>query len=110
MAYYNFTLIREYTESGTAQKDWKVDAFNDAEKINFLYSGEMTTCGEHLDNPAAIQAEVDSQTLDPLTLDYIAKRTNAYPSIEDQLDKIFHEGIDAWKADIQAIKNKYPKP
>jgi len=110
MAYYNFTLIQEYTESGSAQKDWKVEAFSDSEKTEFLYSGEMTTCGDHLNNPAAVQAEVDGQTLDPTTLDYAAKRSSAYPSIEDQLDKIFHEGIDAWKADIQAIKNRYPKP
>lgn len=41
---------------------------------------------------------------------YTAKRVNAYPSIEDQLDKIFHEGVDAWKADIQAIKDAHPKP
>jgi len=41
---------------------------------------------------------------------YKDERKAAYPSIEDQLDKIFHEGIDAWKADIQAIKNQYPKP
>ena len=40
---------------------------------------------------------------------YVAKRVGAYPSIEDQLDKIYHEGIDAWKADIQAIKNANPK-
>ena len=110
MAHYNFTLIREYTEEDTAQKDWKVEAFSDSEKTESLYVGEMTTCGEHLDNPAAVQAEVDGQTLDPLTLDYTDKRANAYPSIEDQLDKIFHEGIDAWKADIQAIKNAHPKP
>ena len=32
-----------------------------------------------------------------------------YPSIVDQLDKIYHEGIDAWKADIKAIKDKHPK-
>ena len=37
-------------------------------------------------------------------------RVNAYPSIGDQLDKIFHEGLDAWKADIQAIKDANPKP
>ena len=29
--------------------------------------------------------------------------------MEDQLDKIYHSGIDAWKADIKAIKDKYPK-
>ena len=37
------------------------------------------------------------------------KRVNEYPPIEEQLDKIFHEGIDAWKEEIQAIKDKYPK-
>ena len=32
------------------------------------------------------------------------------PTIEDQLDKIYHEGIDAWKNDmIKPIKDKYPK-
>ena len=39
-------------------------------------------------------------------------RTNRqleYPSIVDQLDKIYHEGIDAWKVDIKAIKDKHPK-
>ena len=41
---------------------------------------------------------------------YINKRANAYPPLEDQLDKIFHEGIDAWKADIQAVKDAIPKP
>ncbi len=37
-------------------------------------------------------------------------RASAYPPLEDQLDKIYHSGIDAWKADIKAIKDKYPKP
>jgi hypothetical protein len=42
--------------------------------------------------------------------DYVQKRITAYPSIEDQLDKIYHEGIDAWKEQIAAIKARYPKP
>ena len=42
--------------------------------------------------------------------DYVQQRITAYPSIQDQLDKIYHEGIDAWKAEIAAIKTKYPKP
>ena len=36
-------------------------------------------------------------------------RAKAYPSIPDQLDVIFHSGIDAWKASIQLVKDKYPK-
>ena len=40
---------------------------------------------------------------------YTEARAAEYPPIEDQLDKIYHYGIDAWKADIKAIKDKYPK-
>lgn len=40
---------------------------------------------------------------------YMDKRANEYPSMADQLDDIFHNGIDGWKATIQAIKDKYPK-
>jgi len=42
--------------------------------------------------------------------EYQRKRKEEYPSWEDQLDKIYHSGIDAWKADIKVIKDKYPKP
>jgi hypothetical protein len=34
---------------------------------------------------------------------------NAYPPIEDQLDMIYHEGVDAWKLKIKEVKDKYPK-
>ena len=40
---------------------------------------------------------------------YKSKRRAEYPSVVDQLDKIYHSGIDAWKADIKTIKDKYPK-
>lgn len=41
---------------------------------------------------------------------YKDRRASAYPSIPDQLDQIYHEGIDAWKATITAVKQEYPKP
>jgi hypothetical protein len=41
---------------------------------------------------------------------YKIKRAEEYPSIPDQLDAIFHGGLDAWKIQIQAVKDKYPKP
>ena len=40
---------------------------------------------------------------------YKSQRAAEYPSYADQFDTIFHEGIDAWKAQIQAVKDKYPK-
>ena len=40
---------------------------------------------------------------------YTEARRAEYPLLEEQLDKIYHSGIDAWKADIKVIKDKYPK-
>ena len=40
---------------------------------------------------------------------YTDARRAEYPPLEEQLDKIYHNGIDAWKADIKVIKDKYPK-
>ena len=40
---------------------------------------------------------------------YSELRAAAYPSFADQFDTIFHGGLDAWKAEIQVTKNKYPK-
>ncbi len=51
---------------------------------------------------AAVQAELNKTA-------YIAKRQAEYPSFADQFDTIFHDGLDAWKAQIQAVKDKYPK-
>ena len=41
--------------------------------------------------------------------EYRQARASAYPPMAEQLDKIFHEGIDAWKSDIQIIKDAHPK-
>ena len=40
---------------------------------------------------------------------YTEARKAEYPPLEEQLDKIYHSGIDAWKSDIKVIKDKYPK-
>ena len=50
----------------------------------------------------AVQAEIDAN-------EYKKQRKAEYPSIADQLDKIYHDGIDAWKVVIKATKDKYPK-
>ena len=58
------------------------------------------------------QVEIDmtlvNAWVDPDTYKY--QRAAEYPSITDQLDEIFHDGIDEWKETIQAVKTKYPKP
>lgn len=42
-------------------------------------------------------------------LTYSQKRAAAYPSITDQLDLLYHGGLDAWKAAITAVKEDFPK-
>ena len=41
---------------------------------------------------------------------YARDREKEYPTWQDQLDDIYHNGIDAWKATIKVTKDKYPKP
>jgi hypothetical protein len=53
-------------------------------------------------NETVVQAYINSQA-------YKQQRAAEYPSYADQFDTIFHQGIDAWKAQIQAVKTKYPK-
>jgi hypothetical protein len=45
----------------------------------------------------------------PVLPTYQELRAAAYPSIADQLDTIYHSGIDAWKLTITAVKQEFPK-
>jgi hypothetical protein len=45
----------------------------------------------------------------PPSPNYSQLRRKEYPSIQDQLDTLYHGGIDAWKAEIKTVKDKYPK-
>ena len=41
---------------------------------------------------------------------YKELRAREYPPLPEQLDYIYHNGVDAWKKDmIDPVKNKYPK-
>ena len=64
--------------------------------FNRAVSGEWGTIAEYIET-------VDTRT-------YATKRQSEYPSIGEQLDYIYHNGVEAWKADmILPVKNKYPK-
>ena len=67
--------------------------------------GSKPTESDCTNGLAALQAAWDLENDS-----YKSKRRAEYPTIADQLDKIYHSGIDAWKTDIKAIKDKYPKP
>ena len=53
--------------------------------------------------------EAPTVEAEPMLANYAYMRRVMYPSTEDQFDTIFHEGLDAWKAQIQSIKDTYPK-
>jgi hypothetical protein len=69
-----------------------------------LDGGSKPTEKECTDGLAALQAAWDLENDS-----YKSKRRAEYPKTEDQLDDIYHNGIDGWKATIKAIKDKYPK-
>ena len=53
-------------------------------------------------NEATVQAYIDAN-------EYKGLRQKEYPSIPDQLDTLYHSGLDAWKAQIKTVKDKFPK-
>lgn len=55
------------------------------------------------DDPIKLCKEYEDAT------SHIRSRLSEYPSIEEQLDQIYHKGIDAWQKNIKSIKDKYPK-
>ena len=77
-----------------------------AEAINQItwHDGNPTKITEKqiLDKQAELKTIYDNNK-------YQRDRAVAYPSIKDQLDDLYHNGIDGWKTTIKAVKDKYPK-
>ena len=61
----------------------------------------------HDDNPTNITKDQIKAKINETA--YQTNRENEYPSIVDQLDDIYHNGLDGWKATIKTTKDKYPK-
>ena len=77
------------------------DTFNELELLDSVPTGfDFTYCQEW-------GLTIDDDVIDRVIIDL---RKKAYPSWEDQLDYIYHNGVDAWKTNIiTPIKEKYPK-
>jgi hypothetical protein len=77
------------------------------EDINKIeWKDEVTECPteeEILDSLNILQSESGHNS-------YKRLRLNKYPSIGDQLDLLFHGGLESWREKIQEIKDAYPKP
>ena len=58
---------------------------------------------------AEITAEIARLQADYEAKEYQRQRAAAYPSMADQLDLLYHGGMDAWKAAVTAVKEEFPK-
>ena len=75
-----------------------------------LYDGQIVYHdGQTPPTDAEIDAELKKLQDEYDANQYQRSRASEYPSIADQLDEIFHNGIDSWKAIIKQTKDKYPK-
>ena len=71
---------------------------------------ELTFDGSGLPLITDIPPETAEQIAQREATQYKRDRDIAYPAIVNQLDDIYHNGIDAWKATIKAVKDAHPKP
>jgi len=75
---------------------------NDIDRITWLDGTTPISKADIETKMAELQTEYDNNK-------YQRDRAAEYPSIQDQLDDIYHNGIDGWKATIKTTKDKYPK-
>ena len=82
-----------------------IGGYNDGpiEKIKF-FDGQTPPTEE------AIQAKLAELQAEYEANQYQRDRASAYPSTADQLDMLYHQGIDGWKAEIKKVKDQFPKP
>ena len=78
------------------------------EKITDISSYDFET--KHATEKKANEDAIAKAEADAIALwTYKEKRANEYPTIPNQLDDLYHNGIDGWKTSIKAVKDKYPK-
>ena len=75
---------------------------NDVKQITWLEDTTPIAEADILAKQKELQTAYDNNA-------YQRSRATEYPSMADQLDDIYHNGVDAWKATIKAVKDKYPK-
>ena len=76
-----------------------------------MRGGDIEWLSDDIDQPtdAEITAEQERLQAEYDANEYQRNRAAEYPSVIDQLDDIYHNGIDGWKATIKETKDKYPK-
>ena len=83
--------------------------FGWSDSKNKIYANLVIHDGSSKPSEADVNAGLKKLQDDFDALEYSRKRAAEYPTVVDQLDLIYHSGIDAWKAKIKETKDKYPK-
>ena len=98
-------------EQFTAEAQTEIDAKKTANGGDGMFA-QVNNVRREFTDAEYDQAVTDlaAHKLDSQDNDYKRNRQHEYPSIPDQLDDIYHNGIDGWKATIKVTKDKYPKP
>ena len=102
-----------------AQLSTKIKLYVDAE-VDFLNDVKLQDDGQgayikewNLDIAQPTQSQLDALESQAQTYEnnqqIIATRKSLYGSWESQLEEIYDDGIDSWKARIQQIKTDNPK-
>ena len=92
------------------------DIFDAAESLrpgkSYVTHGDDWTWEEGVTAPTRSELDAEGLRLQAIEdgLDWARNIAKEYPSWTDQMDLIYHSGIDAWKAKIIETKDKYPKP
>ena len=98
----------EYVMTGTPTNETEYNS-----QVKFISGADANGTAIFSDTQAYSWSEVSAEQSSLQTAydnnEYQRDRALEYPSIADQLDDIFHNGIDGWKTTIQVTKDKYPK-
>jgi hypothetical protein len=108
--FYTMTKTQELTVEGQLQAHYLVKMFEDEAKTKFAGTQTLVVSGDSLNDPDKAFLDGINARSENWVKTYAQERAQAYPSIVDQLDLLYHDGYDAWKAEIQAVKNQFPKP
>ena len=84
---------------------WRLVGDDDVENLEWNLENELPppTQEEIVEEAQRLQQQYELN-------EYQRLREREYPSIQDQLDTLYHQGYDGWKAMVDEVKNKYPKP
>lgn len=95
-------MIAEAIASLRPGAEWQM-VNNDLATLEWLSSSDRPSDAEIAQEAERLQSVYDS-------LEFQRLRAKEYPTFADQFDLLYHGGFEAWKAAIDAVKAKYPKP